>query len=1462
MAESVSIKAHCADVFSYARFQNGMRAVNRIVIRNTSGGILTGLRLTVESDPEIIHSSSLHIGDIKDGASVVIDDVRADISTNYLANLTECQSGVLRIKVSSEEEGLTPVSFTHKITILPYDQWEGVRRADEHLACFCVPNHPEVKNIIKAASRRMLEWTGNPSMDGYAGGDPGRVKMMMAAIFGAIKDLNIAYALPPASFYESGQRIRMPEEIVGTRLATCLDTTMLYVSCLEAASLRPLVILNRTHAYAGAWLDEDAISPSAVSDDPSLLRKRDAEGINQLIPVETTKMDKGISMGFDDAVLAAEETLADADSFECVIDIHEARKLGVNPLPQRVWTADGYEIIPDGTPDVEQRPEALPASDKVDLTAEPFVEKQIIWERKLLDLTLRNNLLNIHPRSILQLMNPNTQMIVSALENGRSMRIGPCPDFWEGQMTGNGIYAAISAADKMQTFTDEEVYDGRLRTFVDEKTSLTRMMTLRETAKRSLEENGANTLYLTAGALKWTDTERQKEHYAPILLVPCEIMRLSGALVATGEETVINLTLLEMLRENFELTIPGLDPLPQKDGHTDVRLVLNTVRKAVMDKKGWDVEPLVFLGNFTFSKFIIWNDIHSWHKIFDSNPMISSLKNGALDKRIKPLRNIGRDIDSLCPPDEVLLPIDADSSQMKAIRDALDGRSFIMQGPPGTGKSQTITNIIANALYHGKRVLFVSEKKAALEVVQKRLESIGLGPLCLELHSNKAKKSMVLSKLEKTLEQKAPAECGTFGSEAARVAELRSVLVRHVEALHCSGDEGMTLYGALSQYLAAPQNLPFRNMPNIVMSSLSPDSIRQMQAVVRDFAAAAGRVSLDDIRDLLDLPLSEYTPALMERLKAEMEALLATNGRLLFRLRSRRLAKILGVDFWNGLGLNRSDSRRDKVGQWYGALDRLRDYAIYNSRRTALRSRGLGVIASDFEACKVAPDALSDSLMKSLQYSYIRKRVSSDAHLGMFCGDMFNNTVRDYRETERAFRDSCRKEICRRMYSGIEALAQETFNPQLTILKKAIRGGARGMSLRTLFSKIPDLLPRLCPCMLMSPLSVAQYLQANPDMFDLVIFDEASQMQTSEAVGSIGRGHSLIVAGDSKQLPPTAFFETLSFDEDNADREDLESILEDCISLSLPANTLRWHYRSRHESLISFSNSKYYGNSLLTFPSTDDLTSKVTLKRIDGLYERGGTRQNKAEAEAVVAEIKRRLENAPDRSIGVITFSQPQQAAVEKRLETMLRNNPGLEEIASRMDEPIFVKNLENVQGDERDVILFSVGYGPDKSGRIPMNFGPLNQSGGWRRLNVAVSRARCEMKVFSSLSPDDIRVDYNTPKGVVGLRDFLRYASDGRRTLEEYSAEAAEHDAWVEKVAAELRERGLRVNTNIGTSDFRIDIAVLDEEKGRYIYGIICDGPNYASAPSAVDREVVRPAILENLGWHIERRWIMDEWR
>ncbi len=1462
MAESVSIKAHCANTISYLRFQNGMRAVNRVIIKNTSGDLLTNLVLTIESDPEIIHISRLNIGDIKNNGTIVLDDVRTDISAKYLADLTEAQNGILRLTISADDVAFTPVTYSHEITILPYDQWEGVKNTDEQLACFCVPNHPDVKLIVQAASKIIQKWTGDASMDGYDSGDCNRVKMLAAAIYEAIKEKNISYTLPPAGFYECGQRIRMPEEIFATGLATCMDTTLLYASCLESIGLRPLIILNKTHAYAGLWLDEDVTSPGAVNDDPSLMRKRNADGINQMLPIETTCMDKGLCSTFDDAVKKAELALSNIDDFECYIDIHEARKLGINPLPLRVRTPDGYEILPLETQNRGQLPENLPLTDDIDLSAPTSVDKQIIWERKLLDLTTRNNLLNIHPRSILQLMNPDTQTLVSTLENGRSLHIYGRPEGWEGQIIERGIYASVPPADKMAAYSDAEVRDGKIHSFLEDARTTEHMDTIRSIAKKSLEENGANSLYLTIGALKWIDDEHKRPHYAPIILIPCEIIKLSGSIVATGEEASFNLTLLEMLRENFGISIPGQEALPERDGHADVQRILNTVRKAVMDKKGWDVDPLVFLGNFTFSKFIIWNDLHTNHNVFDTHPVVSSFKSGVLDSRIKPLREIGKDIDSTCPPDKILLPLGADSSQMKAIRDALNGRSFVMQGPPGTGKSQTITNIIANALYHGKRVLFVSEKKAALEVVQKRLESIGLGPYCLELHSNKARKSLVLEKIEATLSMGQADTATSFNAITQTVSELRATLDSHVEALHSSSDTGITLYEALSRYLSTGEDIPCRNLPNSVRASLNADSIRQMQAAIRDFASAAGHVKIDEIRGLLDLPLKEYTPAFANSLKAEMKKLLSTANPLLFRLRSQKFSQLLGVDIWKILGLKSVSSRRNKLTCWQGSIDKLRDYAIYNSRRIVLRSYGLGLLVEDYEKGKIESSAMLDFLMKSLHYSITKEAIANNAHLSMFCGDLFHNTISDYRDTELAFIQVCREEIRRKMFETVSSVVKETSNPEITILKKAIRNGARGMSLRTLFSKIPEILPKVCPCMLMSPLSVSQYLTAQPDLFDIVIFDEASQMQTCEAVCSIGRGKSLIVAGDSKQLPPTTFFETLSFDFDNADQEDMESVLEDCTSLSIPSNTLRWHYRSRHESLIAFSNSNYYDNSLLTFPSTDDLTNKVTVQKVNGQYERGGSRQNKKEAEAVIAEVKRRLENEPQRSIGIITFSLPQQMAVEKRLETMLRNNPGLERIASEMAEPIFVKNLENVQGDERDVILFSVGYGADKQGRIPMNFGPLNQKGGWRRLNVAVSRARYEMKVFSSITPDDIRVDYNTPKGVVGLRDFLRYAAEGRSCLDKQNNEYTSHDAWVEKIAEDLRNEGKLVSTNVGSSDFRIDVAVLDSEKGgHYSYGIICDGPNYASAPSAIDREVVRQAVLESLGWKIERRWIIDDW-
>jgi superfamily I DNA and/or RNA helicase len=329
--------------------------------------------------------------------------------------------------------------------------------------------------------------------------------------------------------------------------------------------------------------------------------------------------------------------------------------------------------------------------------------------------------------------------------------------------------------------------------------------------------------------------------------------------------------------------------------------------------------------------------------------------------------------------------------------------------------------------------------------------------------------------------------------------------------------------------------------------------------------------------------------------------------------------------------------------------------------------------------------------------------------------------------------------------------------------------------------------------------------------------------------------------------------------------EDLESILDDSLALSIPSRYLLWHYRSKHESLIAFSNSEYYDNKLLTFPSPDNIESKVRMVHLDGFYDKGKSRQNRREAEAVVKEIERRLSDKAlrKRSIGVVTFSSVQQTLIEDLLSDLFVYNPDLENFALECEEPLFVKNLENVQGDERDVILFSVGYGPDSAGRVSMNFGPLNRVGGERRLNVAVSRARYEMMIFSTLRSDQIDLNRTSAVGVAGLKRFLEFAEKGERPNRGKYAHAAVKDASIEHIIAEkLRETGYEVHTNIGSSGYKIDIGIVDEScPEKYILGIICDGENYKRTKTTRDREVVQNSVLRMLGWNICRVWTLDWW-
>ena len=317
--------------------------------------------------------------------------------------------------------------------------------------------------------------------------------------------------------------------------------------------------------------------------------------------------------------------------------------------------------------------------------------------------------------------------------------------------------------------------------------------------------------------------------------------------------------------------------------------------------------------------------------------------------------------------------------------------------------------------------------------------------------------------------------------------------------------------------------------------------------------------------------------------------------------------------------------------------------------------------------------------------------------------------------------------------------------------------------------------------------------------------------------------------------------------------------------MSMPSRYLTWHYRSKHESLIAFSNSQYYDGKLYTFPSVDDRQSKVTYVPVDGVYDMGKTRCNKAEAEAIVKEVIRRLSDPElsKRSIGIVSFSKVQQDLIEDTLEKELAKHHDLEAKAYEAEEPIFIKNLENVQGDERDVILFSVGYGPDENGKVSMNFGPLNNVGGERRLNVAVSRARYEMMIFSTLRPEQIDLNRSGAKGVEGLKRFLEFAQTGRVAVSSTNSKVGLEDmssALVDAIANQIEAMGYRVDKQVGRSNFKVDIAVVNpKDEGTYLLGILCDGKTYYETKTERDREICQPNVLNMLNWNVMKVWSVD---
>ncbi len=560
---------------------------------------------------------------------------------------------------------------------------------------------------------------------------------------------------------------------------------------------------------------------------------------------------------------------------------------------------------------------------------------------------------------------------------------------------------------------------------------------------------------------------------------------------------------------------------------------------------------------------------------------------------------------------------------------------------------------------------------------------------------------------------------------------------------------------------------------------------------------------------------------------------------------------------------------RGLVSQMRDRVDELTAWTDFRRLGEEIGRQGWG----RFLELLVAESVTSDQVVPAFQKAYWNSRLDrlfdQVPELKEFRGHSHERLIANFSELDRKLVAAASDRIIS-VCNARRPTPVSVPGSEVALLKREAGKKRRHLPVRKLLMKLPSLLPALKPCMMMSPLTVSHYLSSD-HQFDLVVFDEASQVPPWDAINCIYRAKQVIVVGDSKQLPPTPFFQQVDpeaegFDEEAEQSEEvMESILDACEAL-LPAESLRWHYRSRHEHLISFSNHHFYDNRLVTFPAPVLSAGDLGVHLIyvpDGVYDRARSRTNRVEARRVAERVIEHLRAKPERTIGVVAFSVAQAEAINDELDALRSANPDLERhfAADRLDA-VFVKNLESVQGDERDVVVFSVGYGYDEHGKFYQGFGPLNKDGGHRRLNVAVTRAREQIDVVTSVRASDFDLSETAKPGAQRLRDYLEFAENGPKALRrEIEAMGGEYESpFEESVGEAVRELGYEAIPQVGVGGFRIDLGVVDPvSPGRFALGIECDGATYHSTPTARDRDRLRQQILEGLGWRIHRIWSWD---
>ncbi len=1273
------------------------------------------------------------------------------------------------------------------------------------------------------------------------------------------------------------------------------------------------------------------------------------------------------------------------------------------------------------------------------------------------------------------------------------------PDDSEISNSEDDVHFAQPIEDDDDEIADRHL-DQNLQTPLDDEKLQKRLLRLFYDARGFYEEQGVNSLYLAMGFLEWYESPTSdKPRYAPLLLIPVELHRRTVnarfRIRMLDEDLTTNLSLQEKLKAEFGLQLPDV---PEVDDLSPAEY-FDAVQKVVEDQPRWRLHrDRMTLWFFSFAKFLMFRDLNPEVWPEGKGPNQHQGLRGLLGEEtefMSPLIGEFEKLDDRIAARDITHIMDADSSQAAAIEEVRHGRNLVIQGPPGTGKSQTITNLIAAAVKDGKKVLFVAEKMAALEVVKSRLDRIGLGDLCLELHSHKANRRAVLDELDRTLQLGRPASKDVEKS-SADLERVRGRLNTYVKQLHSpvspSAQTPFQLIGTLSRLqangtrryesipagiedwststlqekqailndilehvteLGAPATHAWRGVQR--QTPFLPADVQQLEREIQAFRSALNTIrqhgkaladslsiSWEDasatfsstqqlalfaskLQSIPPMDCGAFANPVWESKQSEINKIaslgrewkscktelenvlaptawqidvvqtrtdLAATGDSFFRwfsgrwrtasrnlkgllrnpppktlpeqlqildslFRWQQLSQQLGKNGelrevatqafgqlwkdddsdWDQLQAivdwNQDCSQNDlpkifrkvigqwsapaqtkstflllrevfqntfnelkrlrdllelsasgafsagkiadvpltvldsRIAEWLGAVEQLNRWIILQRRRADLIGAGLESLLPEIDSGTIGPDAL-DRLTLIFSEAAMKQAYAQYETIAEFDGVTHSRIVDEFRELDQRRIELARHETACAHYEGMPAGSDYG---SVGIIRGEIRKKRRHKPIRRLLTDAGHAVQAIKPVFMMSPISIAQFIEPGVLEFDLLVIDEASQVRPVEAFGAVMRSRQSVVVGDNRQLPPTSFFDRMSGsddvepdeDDETTSAADVESILDLCVARNFPQRMLQWHYRSRHHSLIAVSNREFYQDRLFVIPSAerDPGNRGLQFRHIaNGVFDRGKSRTNRQEAKAVAEAMLEHARRFPRMSLGVGTFSVAQRDAILDELELLRRNHPETEDFFSLTSaEPWFVKNLENIQGDERDVIFISVGYGFDADRYFSMNFGPLNREGGERRLNVLISRARERCVVFSSIKADNVDLRRTSAVGVKSLKTFLHFAETGKLESAEITGRDVDSDFEID-VADAIRSLDYDVDQQVGMAGFFIDLAVVDPDcPGRYILGVECDGATYHSARWARDRDRLRQAVLENHGWTLHRIWSTD---